>query len=91
MEVQGYIMHLDCHAMHMTRVDVVLGREWLHGLSPQHKYQYNILTFDAHGAQVLFMGEQGVLASSMSHNLEFHSIINKVKINSLVLCYLMPL
>ena len=32
LEVQVHIMHLDFQVMHMTRVHIILGREWLHGL-----------------------------------------------------------
>ena len=79
--------------MHMTRADLVLGREWLHGLDPLLKcsYQHNIPTFDSHGAHVLLMGEQDVLTSPMICNAELHAIININEINSLNLCYLMPL
>lgn len=31
-EVQGHSMKLDFDVMHMSRADVVLGHEWLHGL-----------------------------------------------------------
>ena len=68
------IMHLDFHVMHMTRADVVLGREWLHGLGPSLKcsHQHNTLTFDAHGALILLMGEQDILASPMICNANLH-------------------
>ena len=32
LELQGHTMKLDFHVMNMTRVDVVLGRNWLFGL-----------------------------------------------------------
>ena len=85
-------MLLEFHVMHMTRIDVVLGCEWLHGLglSPKHSYQYNTLTFDAHGAHVLLIGEKDGLASPMICNAKLHLIINKEETNILVLCYLMP-
>ena len=84
-------MHFNFHVMHMTRADVVLGHEWLHGLGLSLKcsYQHNTLTFDAHGANILMMGHEDVLFSPMIYNAELHSIINKEKINNLVLCYLM--
>ena len=64
-------MQLDFHVMHMTRADLVLGCEWLHGLGPllKHRYQHNTLTFDAHGVHILLMGEQDVLASPMICNV----------------------
>ena len=51
LEVQDHVMCLDLHVMHMTRADVVLGHDWLHGLGLllKHSYQHNKLTFDAHG------------------------------------------
>ena len=73
----------------MTRVDVVLGHEWLHGLIPslKHSYQHNTLTFGAHCAHVLLMGELDVLSSPMICNAKLHAIINNNEINSLSLCY----
>ena len=58
-EVQGQIMHLDVHILHMTRIDVVLGCECLHGLGPslKHSFQHSTLTFNARGVHVLLMGE----------------------------------
>ena len=32
LEMQGYTINIDFHVMHMTRTDVVLGREWLYSL-----------------------------------------------------------
>ena len=60
-------MHLEFHVMHTTRSNVILGREWLHGLGPslKHSYHHNTLTFDAHGAHILLMGEQDFLASPL--------------------------
>ena len=47
LEVQGHVMTLDFYVMHMTRVDMILGHEWLHGLDPSlmHGYQHNTLIF----------------------------------------------
>ena len=92
LEVQGHVMQLDFHVMHMTIADVVLGHEWLHGLGPSFKrsYQHNTLTFDAHGTHIFLMGEQDVLASPMICNANFHAVINNNEMNSLSLCYLMP-
>ena len=44
-------MKLDFHVMNMTRADVVLGCEWLHGLgsSLSRSYQHNSLTFEDNG------------------------------------------
>ena len=40
LEVQGHVMRLDFHVMHMTKANVVLGHEWLHGLGPSLKHSY---------------------------------------------------
>ena len=78
--------------MHMTRAGIVLGRVWLHGLcsSLTHSYQHNTLTFDAHGAHVLLMGEQDALVYPMICNADLHAIIDNNEINSFSLFYLMP-
>ena len=78
--------------MHMTRVDVDLGHEWLHGLGPSLKCSclHNTLTFDAHGAHIFLMGEQDALTSPLNCDGELHAIINNNEINILSLCYLMP-
>ena len=34
LEVHGHNMHLDFHAMHMTRANTVARHKWLHGLGP---------------------------------------------------------
>ena len=76
----------------MTRANVVLGHKWLHGLGPslKHSYKHNTLTFDAHDAHVLLMGEQDVPASPLIFNAKFHGVINNNDINNLSLCYLLP-
>ena len=76
----------------MTRVDVFWGGECLHGLGPllKHSSQHNTLTFDAHGAHILLMGDQDVLVSPIICNEKIHAIINNNEINHLSLCYLMP-
>ena len=48
LEVQGHSMKLDFHVMHMSKVDVLLGHEWLHGLGSllKHNYHHNTLAFE---------------------------------------------
>ena len=62
MEVKGHVIHLDFHVMHMIRANIILERDWLHGLvlSLKCSYQHKKLTFDAHGAHILLMKEQDV-------------------------------
>ena len=83
LRLQGHVMHLDSHVMHMTRGNIILVHKWLHGLVPSLKcnYKHNTLTFDAHGAHILLMGEQDVEIASLGNNDE---------INNLVFCYLVP-
>ena len=45
LKVRGHVMHLDFHVMNLSKADVVLDYEWLHGLgmplkcsSTQHVY-----------------------------------------------------
>ena len=40
LEVQGHVMQLDFHIMHMNRANMVLEHEWLHGLGPSLKHSY---------------------------------------------------
>ena len=46
----------------MSRADVILGCEWLHGLgSALHRsYEHNTITFTANGKHVLLIGERDV-------------------------------
>ena len=55
LKIQGHTMHLDFQVMNMDRADVVLSREWLHGLGPSLKrsYEHNSFMFDANGTHVL--------------------------------------
>ena len=89
LEVQGHSMKLDFHVMNMTRADVVLGREWLHGLgsSLSRSYQHNTLTFEDNGVHVLMMGEQDVPSSPLICNAELISLSNNNAIDSCYLCY----
>ena len=89
LDVQGHSMKLDFHVMNMTRADVVLGREWLHGLgsSLRRNYQHNTLTFEDNGVHVLLMGEQDVPSSPLICNAELMSLSKDNAIESFYLCY----
>lgn len=81
LEVQVYTMKLDFHAMHMTRADVVLGHEWLHGLgsSLSCSYQNNTLAFADNGVHVLLLGEKEVPPSPLIHSAEVSHMLKKMK------------
>ena len=89
LEVQGHSMKLDFHVMHMSRADVVLGREWLHGLgsSLTRSYQHNTLAFEDNGVHVLLLGEKEVLQSPLICNAEVTFLSKNNAIESLYLCY----
>ena len=84
-------MTLDFHVMHMTRADVVLGREWLHGLGSSliRSYQHNTLAFTDKGVHVLLMGESEVPASPLLCNAELSYLLNSKQIEGLHFCYFM--
>ena len=54
LSVQGHNMIVNFQVMNMSQADVILGREWLHGLGPPLKrsYEHNSFTFKANGAHV---------------------------------------
>ena len=86
LEIQGHSMVLDFHVMHMTRADVVLEHEWLHGLVPslKHSYHHNKLTFDAHGAHVAEQKMEHPNASIWfhSHTLGIHKHAKREPLSS---------
>ena len=55
-------MVLEFQVMNMSRANVILGREWLHGLgSALHRsYEHNTITFTANGKHVILIGERDV-------------------------------
>ena len=57
--IQGHAMHLDFQVMHITRVDVILGQEWLYNLGPSLPRSYidNSLEFEANGLKMRLQGE----------------------------------
>ena len=86
LKVQGHIRHLVFHVMHMSRVDVVLGHEWLHALVSylQRRYQHNTLAFNDNGVHVLLMGEQDVLASPLTCSVNLTYQINNNEMSHIV-------
>ena len=91
LEVQGHTMKLDFHVMHMTRADVVLGREWLHSLgsSLTRSYQHNTLAFEDNGVHVLIMGESEVPTTPLICNAKLSYLIQRNEIEDLHFCYFM--
>lgn len=65
--VQEHVMQLDFQVMNMDRADVVLGREWLHGLGNtlRPSYEHNSLSFIADGKHVLLLGEKNIPPSPL--------------------------
>ena len=70
--VQEHTMVLDFQVMNMSRTDVILGHEWLHGLGPllKRSYEHNTITFEANGKHVLLIGERDVPSSPLICNVE---------------------
>ena len=62
LSVQGHNMVVNFQVMNMSQADVILGREWLHGLgyTLKHTYKHNSLMFQANGAHVLLFGKRDV-------------------------------
>ena len=62
LDVQSHTMTVDFQVMNMDRADVVLGREWLHGLGPSLKrsYEHNTITFSDQGTHVLLISERDI-------------------------------
>ena len=89
LEVQGYTMNLTFQVMNMDRADVVLSREWLHGLGPSLKrsYEHNSFTFDDNGTHVLLLGEKNVPASPLICTAELSTLSSNNEIEEVFLCY----
>ena len=60
--VQENTMVLDFQVMNMSCADVILGREWLHGLGSllHRSYEHNTIMFTANGKHILLIGERDV-------------------------------
>ena len=56
----------------MSPADVILGREWLHGLGSllQRSYEHNTIMFTANGKHVLLIGERDVPLSPLICTVE---------------------
>lgn len=85
-------MRLDFQVMHMSRADVVLGRECLHGLGPslEHSYEHNTLAFEVNGTHVLLMGEQNVPPSPLFCSAELYILEKHNAIEEVYFCYVLP-
>ena len=93
LEIQGHSMVLDFHVMHMTRADVVLGREWLYGLGETLKRNYmsNTITFEHNGVHVLLLGEKEIPSSPLVCAAELDVMANNNEINKVFFVYSLSL
>ena len=76
-------MNIDFHVMHMTRADIVLGREWLHSLgsSLQRSFQSNTLTFEDNFVHILLLGERDVPPSLLICNTELNVLVKNNEVD----------
>ena len=78
--VQEHTMVLDFQVMNMSCADVILGREWLHGLGLllKQSYEHNTIVFEANGKHVLLLGEWDVPPSPLICNVVTvcHKVLN---------------
>ena len=93
LELQGHTMKLDFHVMHMTRADVVLGREWLYGLGTtlNRSYVSNTIAFEDNGVHVLLLGEKEVPSSPLVCSAEIDVLANNNEINQIYFVYSLSL
>ena len=92
LEMQNYTTIMDFQVMNMTRVDVILGREWLYGLGStlSRSYAHNAISFkDSARAHILLIGEQEVPASPLVCPAELQSLLLNNEI--VCLCYSLPI
>ena len=91
LEVQEHTMNPNFHIMHVSRDDIIVGCEWLHGLGSllKRSYQPNTLAFNLCGVHILLMREQDVPASSLICHPKVTYLINNNEISILVLGYLL--
>ena len=75
--------------MNMLRADVLLGREWLHGLGPSLKrsYEHNTIAFDDHGVHVLLIGERDIPPSPLICTTELQYLSKNNLIEKMFFCY----
>ena len=87
--VQEHTMVLDFQVMNMSRADVILGREWLHGLgsSLQRSYEHNTIMFTANGKHVLLIGERDVAPSPLICTVELSFLERSNQIEEVYFCY----
>ncbi len=89
LDVQSHTMTLDFQVMNMERADVVLGREWLHGLGPSLKrsYEHNTITFSDQGTHVLLINERDIPPSQLICSAELTYLSKHNLIESMFFCY----
>ena len=87
--VQEHTMVLDFQVMNMSCADVILGREWLHGLgsSLKRSYEHNTIAFEANGKHVLLLGERDVPPSPLICNAELSYLEHSNQIEEVYFCY----
>ena len=92
LSIQDFDMHLDFQVMHITRADIILGREWLFSLGPTLSRSYidNTLEFEANGKHICLHGEHDVPASPMICAIEVDHLVHTNAIENIFLCYLCP-
>ena len=73
----------------MERADVVLGREWLHGLgsSLKRSYEHNTITFSDQGTHVLLISERDIPPSPLICSAELTYLSKNNLIESMFFCY----
>ena len=89
--VQEHTMVLYFQVMNMSRVDVILEHEWLHGLGLllKQSYEQSKIAFKANGRHVLLLGEWDVPSSPLICNAELLYLehINQIEEVFFVIAY----
>ena len=83
LKMQGHTMNINFHVMHMTRVDLVLGHEWLHskGSSLQRSYQSITLALEDNGVHVLLLGEQDIPPLPLISSIELNFLVKNNEVD----------
>ena len=89
LKVQENMMTLDFQVMNMARVDVVLGREWLHSLgsSLNCSYEHNSLSFISNDIHVLLLGEINIPPTPLICNSKLSYLQKAILIEEIFFCY----
>ena len=72
----------------MSHADVILGREWLHGLgsSLHRSYEHNTITFTANGKHVLLIGKRDVPSTPLICTAELSFLDHSNQIEEVYFC-----